>query len=214
METRDDSSNLPGSPSDYPSMDIVQARRGVLREDDEALVERACAGDTVAFGRLVELHGRAALVLARSLLGDPTEAEEAVQDAFCRVWRGLGGLRERAKFKVWLSGIVYRACRDTVRSRRRARRALERAEPSRPCRGIEPAAAAAVEEAMSLPEDYRDPLILFYLQELTVAELAEALGISEENAKVRLHRGRKMLRERLNRLGLGAGPVPPGRSSC
>jgi RNA polymerase sigma-70 factor (ECF subfamily) len=195
-------------------MDIVQATRGGLREGEEALIERACAGDAGAFGRLVDLHGRPALVLALGLLGDPTDAEEAVQDAFCRVWQGLAGLRERSKFKVWLSGIVYRACRDTVRSRRRARKALRRAQPARGCRGIEPAAAAAVEEAMALPEEYRDPLILFYLQELTVAELAEALGISEENAKVRLHRGRKMLRERLEHLGLGAGPVPPGRTSC
>jgi len=55
---------------------------------------------------------------------------------------------------------------------------------------------------MELPDEYRGPLVLFYLQQMTVAELAEALGISDENAKVRLHRARKMLRERLDRKGM------------
>ena len=63
-------------------------------------------------------------------------------------------------------------------------------------------AADVVEEAMELPEEYRAPLALFYLQEMKVAELAATLGISEENAKVRLHRGRRMLRERLERKGI------------
>jgi RNA polymerase sigma-70 factor (ECF subfamily) len=63
-------------------------------------------------------------------------------------------------------------------------------------------AGPVVAEALELPDEYRDPLVLYYVQELTVAELAQALGLTESNAKVRLHRARKLLRERLERKGL------------
>lgn len=181
-------------------MGMLQARLRGFIETDDVLVDRARGGDELAFARLVDLHSRDAVATAYGLLGNRTEAEEAAQEAFCRAWQRLSTLQDPAKFRVWVAGILYRHCHDVLRAKGRARKALGAYAPSLP----EPdeKAAAVVDEALQLPDEYRDPLVLFYLQQMTVAELAETLGISVENAKVRLHRGRKMLRERLERKGM------------
>jgi len=181
-------------------MGTLQALPRGRIETDDVLVDRARGGDELAFARLVERHRRDALASALGLLGDRSEAEEAAQEAFCRAWEKLSTLHDPSKFKVWVVGILYRHCRDVIRAKGRARRALGRVAPPAPPAGDE--ASVVVDEAMELPEEYRDPLILFYLHAMTIAELAEMLGISEENAKVRLHRARKMLRDRLDQKGL------------
>jgi RNA polymerase sigma factor (sigma-70 family) len=165
------------------------------------LVGRAAGGDPAAFARLVERHQRDALAVAIGLLGERGEAEEAVQEGFVRAWKSLGTLREPGRFKAWLTSVLYRVCRDSIRARSRARRALS-ARAEEDARPLDPAASSVVDEAMQLPEEYREPLVLFYLQDLSVAELAGTLAITEDAAKVRLHRGRKLLRERLERKGL------------
>jgi len=181
-------------------MGMLQAQARGFIETDDVLVDQARAGDEPAFARLVDLHSRDAMAAAIGLLGNRDEAEEAVQESFCRAWRKLDTLQDHAKFRVWITGILYRICCDVLRRRVRTKRilgALPQVDAA-----ADPAAAGVVDEAMELPEEYRAPIVLFYLQEMTVAELAETLGISEENAKVRLHRGRKMLRERLERKGI------------
>ena len=182
-------------------MGMLQALPRGFIETDDVLVERARAGDEVAFARLVDLHSRDAVAAATGLLGSRDEAEEAVQETFCRAWRKLATLQTASKFRVWVTGILYRICCDVLRRRVRTKKvfgALASATPA----ADGGAAAAVVDEAMELPEEYRGPIVLFYLQEMSVAELAETLGISEDSAKVRLHRARKMLRERLERKGL------------
>ncbi len=183
-------------------MGSLQAQPRGFIETDDVLVERARAGDELAFARLLDLHSRDAVATAMGLLGNRDEAEEAVQEAFCRAWRKLSTLQDRAKFRVWVTGILYRICCDVQRARGRTRKAMgalpREGSADRPDEG----AQRVVDEAMELPDEYRGPLVLFYLQQMTVAELAEALGISDENAKVRLHRARKMLRERMGRKGL------------
>lgn len=181
-------------------MGTLQARLRGFIETDDVLVDRARGGDELAFARLVDRHSRDAVATAFGLLGNRTEAEEAAQEAFCRAWQKLATLQDPAKFRVWMTGILYRYCHDVLRAKGRNRKLLGGYVPSAP----EPdeQAAAVVDEAMQLPDEYRDPLVLFYLQQMSVAELAETLGISDENAKVRLHRGRKMLRERLERKGM------------
>lgn len=161
----------------------------------DALLRPAGEERSRAFESLIARHQREALALAIGLLRDRSEAEEAVQEAVCRAWKALDSLREAARFKAWFAGILYRVCRDVIRLKVRDRRALA----ARPLRD-EPTSEAespALRAAMALPDEYRDPLVLFYVQELTILEIADTLGISEANAKVRLHRARRMLRDRL-----------------
>jgi RNA polymerase sigma-70 factor (ECF subfamily) len=181
-------------------MGILQALPRGFIETDHVLVDRARGGDELAFARLVDRHSRDALATALGLLGDRTEAEEAAQEAFCRAWQKLATLQDPAKFKLWVAGILYRLCRDVIRAKGRARKALGALAPAAP--QPDEQAALVVDEAMELPDEYRDPIVLFYLHDMSIAELAEMLGITEENAKVRLHRARKMLRDRLEKKGM------------
>lgn len=172
-------------------MDLAEVRIDLI----DALLRPAGEERSRAFESLIARHQREALALAIGLLRDRSEAEEAVQEAVCRAWKALDSLREAARFKAWFAGILYRVCRDVIRLKVRDRRVLA----ARPLRG-EPTSEAespALRAAMTLPDEYRDPLVLFYVQELTILEVAETLGLTESNAKVRLHRARRMLRERL-----------------
>lgn len=161
----------------------------------DALLRPAGDGRSRAFEALIARHQRDALALAFGLLRDRAEAEEAVQEAVWRAWRALDSLRDAARFKAWFAGILYRVCRDVIRFKVRDRRALAALPPKEA--PTSDADSPTLRAAMTLPDEYRDPLVLFYVQELSVLEIAETLGISESNAKVRLHRARRMLRERL-----------------
>jgi RNA polymerase sigma-70 factor (ECF subfamily) len=164
---------------------------------DEALVRQAALGDRAASGELFRRNQRRAMATAIGLLGNRSDAEEAVQEAFVRVLERLGTLRESSRFSAWLTGILYRVCLELRRTRRRARPG--RAEVATVL-GSE-AAARVVEEALALEDDFRDILVLVYLEGLSLEEAALTLGISEANAKVRVHRARRMLRERLGARG-------------
>ncbi len=189
-------------PTDYISMELVEVPLQAARSVDEEAVSRAARGDAQAFARLVEQYGRDALAAAIGILRNRGEAEECVQEAFYRAWRELASLREPGKFRGWFAGILYRVCVDVRRARGRELRAQPQViRRSSGGAGADPAAARVVDEAMALPEEYREPLVLFYLQDLPIADLAAAIGISEANAKVRLHRARRMLRERMERRG-------------
>jgi len=172
-------------------MDLVEVRIDLV----DALLRPAGAERSRAFESLIRRHEREALALAIGLLRDRSDAEEAVQEAVCRAWKALDTLRDAARFKAWFAGILYRVCRDVIRLKVRDRRALAVLPPKEG--STAEADSPALRAAMTLPDDYRDPLVLFYVQELSILEIAETLGITEANAKVRLHRARRMLRERL-----------------
>lgn len=165
---------------------------------DEALVRRAAQGDRGASGELFRRNERRAMATAIGFLGNRGDAEEAVQEAFVRVLERLGTLRENSRFSAWFTGILYRVCLELRRTRRRPQPG--RLEVSTVLQSE--AAARVVEEALGLGDDFRDILVLVYLEGLSLEEAAMTLGISEANAKVRVHRARRMLRERLGPGGI------------
>ena len=164
---------------------------------DEALARSSARGDRGAFAELFQRNQRRALVAAVGLLGNRSDAEEAVQEAFVRALERLQTIREPARFGAWFTGILYRVCLELRRTRRR--KAPGRAEVSTVLSSD--AARRVVEEALALDDDFRDILVLVYLDGLTLEGASLALGISEANAKVRVHRARRMLRERLDAKG-------------
>ena len=176
------------------------------RLGDERLAQLARAGDGDAFGELVKRHQRAIYRLAAAILGSAPEAEDATQETFVRAYESLHRYDARRAFGPWLRGIAVKVCRQRQRSQaRRARHhgplgeadkepvATEDPEPS-------PMAQAALEALAELEDSYRLPLTLFYLEQASVGEVAEALGLSEGAVRVRLHRGREKLHKMLGDL--------------
>lgn len=174
---------------------------------DEEIVDRVRAGDTALYELIMRRYNQRLYRVARAILGDDDEAEDVMQDAYVRAYQHLDQFASRAPFSAWLTRIaVHEAL-----ARKRARSRLEHLDDS----GSDGESAMQVAElslnpeqrastaevgqlleeaVLTLPEQFRAVLVLREVEELSTAETAAALDISEENVKVRLHRGRAMLR--------------------
>lgn len=160
---------------------------------DQQLAAAAKAGDHDAFTALVGRHRGAVFGLALALLGEREEADEAAQEAFVRAYERLHRYDPRRGFGPWVRGIAAKVCLEFTRRRSRADTAPPAMAPARP----DDRAARAREALASLPWKLRVTLTLFYLEDASVKDVAETLGISPGAVRVRLHRGRQMLREKL-----------------
>ncbi len=192
--------------------------------DRELLDEFIRDRDADAFRGLVSRHGAAVHRVCRGVLRDPHEAEDAFQATFLVLASKATVIRDPEAIGSWLREVARRV---SVQSRRRAlrRKATERAraEMSRDADFSAPTAATfelrklVRDELDRLPDSYRRPIELCYLDGLTHQEAARRLDWPVGTVKVRLVRGRRLLRERLDRrrVALGAGLLalmPSGRS--
>lgn len=170
------------------------------------ILDRCRNGDEGAWKELVEVTYRDVYSLCLRILGDPDDASEATQDAYLKAWRGLKSFRGDSLFSTWLYRVATNAALSKHRSRKRRRSHEAGAEdealaqiPS--AASTENAAGAKVElialdQALSqLPEHYRSAVVLKDVYGLTIEEIAKELKCSETAAKVRIHRGRKRLKE-------------------
>jgi RNA polymerase sigma factor (sigma-70 family) len=190
---------------------------GALSDGD--LLERFVARrDEAAFEALVKRHGPMVLHVCRGVLADPHDAQDAVQATFLVLSRRAGSIRKRASVASWLFGVAGRiAARARVAAARRrkhesgaAEEAARRESRSGPTwpeseqeRHERDLAAALHEELSRLPEKYREPVVLCYLEGRTYQEVADHLRRPIGTVKVRLSRARGLLRGRLTRRGLG-----------
>jgi RNA polymerase sigma-70 factor (ECF subfamily) len=172
-------------------MMLVQA--GALQ--DEGLIERAAAGDRGAFGELYLRYARMvhAILLARV---PPADAEDMVQDVFISAMRQLRGLRTAAAFRGWLGAIARNRAIDYHREARHLA-PLEEAAGEEPGAEARHDAFLALDLVRSLPEAYRETLILRLVEGMTGPEIASRTGLTPESVRVNLCRGMKMLRELL-----------------
>lgn len=170
---------------------------------DATIVARTLAGDTEAFGLLVDRYEADLARYARWALGSEDEAADAVQDALVRAYRSLHRCTDPARFKGWLFRIVSNRCKTRLaRHRRRRTERLEDlpAEPvldqGDPGEDVEQQdRRERLRQALDeLGPDHREALVLRYVNELSVPEIAEALDLSVSAVKMRLHRGRDALR--------------------
>jgi RNA polymerase sigma factor (sigma-70 family) len=204
------------SPQNHVLLRLVRglAGEGPGTPDSELLERFISARDEGAFAELVRRHGPMVLSVCRGVLRHEQDAEDAFQAAFLVLARKAAAVR-RQSVGGWLHTVTYHlACRARARSARR--QAIERQ--------VEPAPAADPlldlsardllralhEEVNRLPEKYRAPLVLCYLQERTQDEAARLLGCTEGALRGRLLRGREWLRERLAQRGL---TMPAGISA-
>ncbi len=163
---------------------------------DLDLISNARAGDKVAFEALLRPLIASAVQLGYAMLQDRTEAEDVVQEAAVSAWRKLGNLRDGADFKPWFLGIVANRCRTVRRgwwwSVVRLEKAPRASSPG-PEEGV--VRGADLRLALSaLPADQREALLLHFYLDLSLEEVAAALGISVAGVKSRINRALKRLR--------------------
>ena len=166
------------------------------------LVAAARRGDRKAFEEIVRLTHRRVYSLAFRLVRDRTEAEDVAQDAFLRMYRGLAGFREEARFETWMYRVVTNCALSSMRRRGRFGILLaeeEDADIAVPDRAEQTALDRdSIERALDvLPEGQRAALVLKDVYGLSGQEIARELGIEEGAVKVRVHRARKRLKELL-----------------
>ncbi len=183
---------------------------------DEELAERAANGDELAFESIMRRHNRLLFRVARSILKNDAETEDALQEAYLSAWRALAKFRADAKLSTWLTRIVINEA--LGRQRRRGAQvipldtAMESPDPETQAsmhddadRRPEPAAMRSeVRRLMEaridmLPEAFRTVFMLRAVEELSVEEISAALDIPEATVRTRFFRARGLLREGLSR---------------
>ncbi len=183
--------------------------------DEDGLVRALKAGDPAAFTQMVERYAGTVYNLALRLMdNNPGEAEEVLQETFISAFRGLEGFQARSKLSTWLYRIAYNAALMRLRKRQLPTVSIdepltnEEGDPiprqlvdwgSAPDRILLHGELRHVldEAIKALPETLRSVFVLRDIEGLSTAETAEILGLTETNVKVRLHRARLALRERL-----------------
>jgi RNA polymerase sigma-70 factor, ECF subfamily len=171
------------------------------------LVAAARGGDQVAFEQLVRATSAETYTLARRLVGNEEDARDVVQEAYLRAYRSIGSFRGDAQFTTWLYRITAN-CASTHLGRRNRHRHDELGDDDQVIdldANRDPQAAAVASslrhrltEALDeLPPKLKAVVVLRDVYDLPHEAIAAELGISESAAKVRLHRARRRLRERL-----------------
>ena len=173
-------------------------------DTDADLVERSLDRDRSAFEQIVSRYQTLVCSIALAAVGDVTQSEDIAQETFLTAWRRLSDLREPAKLRPWLCGIARNLAANSLRRRR----VTQPIDPALESSELSPHdQAAGREEQMILsrsleriPFLYRQPLILYYRQDQSVCEVAEAMSLSEETVRQRLSRGRKLLQAEVSSL--------------
>lgn len=174
-------------------------------------------GNERAYEVMVITHGGRMLAVAKRMLGNEEEARDALQEAFIQAFRGLARFEGNSQLGTWLHRIVVNAALMRMRTRRsRPEESIEDLLPrfqddghtrehyedwaDTPQRMLESKQVRHLVRASieRLPETHRTVLVLRDIEELSTAEVAELLGISENAVKIRLHRARQALREQLD----------------
>jgi RNA polymerase sigma-70 factor (ECF subfamily) len=164
----------------------------------EAIIERAIAGDEVAFARIVAAHNDDMARIAYLVSGSLDVAEDAVQTAWAIAWRRLGSLRDPTRLRPWLMSVAANEARQLGRGNR-SRRVRELAVGSdRQYADTDHAALIDLANAVAaLDQGDRTLIGLRYIAGLDSAEIGRELGLSASGVRVRLHRLMARLREEL-----------------
>lgn len=197
---------------------ILERARLEQWSDDE-IVRRVREGDLALFELLMRRHNQRVYRAIRSILRDDAECEDVMQDAYVRAYEHLGQFEGRAQFSTWLTRIAVNEALKRLAGRGRTETLDWGRLDGEDDTMMEPASGAPSPEAnasrnelggvledaiLALPAGYRAVLMLRELEGMSTAETAQALGLTEANVKVRLHRAHALLRNQLYALA-GAG---------
>ena len=184
---------------------MVTDPTAALRAEVDRLVDAARSGDRAAFDELVRRTYVDTYTLAMRLTANEEDARDVVQESYLRAWKGIKSFRGDAQFSTWMYRITANAAATLVQKRRRRRtESLEHVEEPIDA-SIEGQPEAAAESSIgleelaravaALPPKLRSIVVLKDVYGLSHEAIAADLGISVAAAKVRLHRGRKRLRD-------------------
>jgi len=170
-------------------------------ENETKIVDRCREGDLAAYRLIYDRYEQPLIRTAFRLLGRRQEAEDAVQETFLKLYRGIGGFRSGATFSTYLFRILINTCTDMMRKRGRVEFADLDAErlPTGSTAEIRHCLAQAVDQ---LPGQMKACFLLNAVEEFTLREVAAMLEINIGSVKTSVHRARKKLRA-----WLAAGPA-------
>lgn len=179
---------------------------------ERAAIDAVRRGDSDAFGAIVERYQRRLFGLALMMTRDPAGAEEIAQDAFVRAFVHLDAYDDTRPFYPWISTIAVRLAQNwLVRRTRAGAREGAGLDPDVPvpADGVDPLSALITDEAdrrlwrsvTALPSGERTAVILYYRQDMSVGDIARALGVTRGTIKTLLFRARKRLRHALGDAG-------------
>ena len=152
--------------------------------------------DKACFTSAVERYQNMVYRAALHSLGNPQDADDAVQEVFLRLYKTKEDFRGEEHLRRWLLRVAVNYCRDVLRSPWRKRRVSLDDLPETPV-FEKPEQAELYREVMALPEKYRTVLNLFYYEELSVQEIADLLQVRLSTVTTRLSRAREQLKNRL-----------------
>lgn len=199
----------------------------LLDDSEDDLLESCRRGELAAFEKLYELHGARMKSIARNLLGRDTDAEDAVQETFLKVYRGAASFRGSAALSTWIYRILVNNCYDTLRRRRRrSEEALEpvsaspedrpeRAESSAfPAPATDPPLRLAIEQSLTkLAPRQRTVFLLSAVEGFSHREIAQVLDVSEGASRTLLFEAKRRLQELLWSAGPGPGSASKGATA-
>lgn len=172
------------------------------------LLRASMKGQTGAFEVIVRKYQSLVCAITFSATSNLDKSEELAHEAFIRAWTNLAQLEDLAKFRAWLCAIARNVARNYIRAKRRD--VVGRAGSLDKMTDISSGESAPVEAVIDkeqqamisralqgIPESYREPLVLFYREQKSLKQVAEQLELSEEAARTRVSRGRKLLREQV-----------------
>ena len=198
---------------------------------DLEIIERVKAGDTALYELIMRRYNQRLYRVTRAILRDDAEAEDVVQDAYVRAYQHLDQFAGSAAFSTWLTRIAVHEALRRLHLRDRSQQ-LEDTEHDEEGSmsvvetSLDPEQRASLAElgqlleeaVLDLPDQYRTVIMLRDVEELSTAETAVALDLTEQNVKVRLHRGRAMMRKglfaRVGARGKHAFPFMGARCDC
>ncbi len=177
------------------------------RLTDEQLAAQVLAGDSQAFAQIVERYQKQIFALAYRLGGDYDEAKDLAQESFIRIYNELHRYDPSRRFFPWMYRVAHNCCVNQLQKRPRESAPLEELAELTPAedRTVMPEARyaglelnQAINQALQeLPEHYRVPIVLKYLEGLSYQQISQQLDLPESTIESRLFRGRTMLKKLL-----------------
>ncbi len=177
--------------------------------EEQNLIRASVAGDCRAFERLVEKYQSLICAITFSATGRVDTSEELAQETFLQAWKNLFQLKDIDKFRSWLCSITRNLIQTHYRQKHASKVAVCDTDTleilaTQACPSSAEIAISREEEMilshalMQLPEEYREPLVLFYRQHQSTKEVAQSMDMNEATVRTRLSRGRQMLKDKVS----------------